>query len=323
MKRILLAYDNSGCADAAINELSLAGLPPELDATVITVAEVWHPPEAGPHDAAALDHLPLAMQRARETAWHAVETDCRAQAERAATRLRELFPRWNVKALAVGDSPAQGILRKADEWKVDLIVVGSHGRSLMERFFLGSVSQKVANEAHCSVRIARPRRISTHANPRVIVAVDGSRDSEAAVHAVMGRHWPLRTQFQLVTVVDSRLKTAAALPTHWARDWINQHDADAGEWVCRAVERLAEPMRKAKLDPEILIFDSDPKRMLLQHAEDWKADCIFLGAHGLEHGEHRPLGSLASAVATRSHCSVEVVRVKHTGELARAAAPRT
>jgi len=309
MKRILIAYDSSTCADAAIDDLSLAGLPTELDAIVITVAEVWTPPEAGKLDTPDQDRLPLAVRRAREAAWHAVETDCRAQAERAATRLRSHFPRWKVEPVALGDSPASGILNKAGEWHADLIVVGSHGRSVIERFFLGSVSQKVANEARCSVRIARPRPISTHSNPRVIVAVDGSRDSESAVQAVMARHWPPQTQFQLVTVVDSRLKTAAALPTHWARDWINQHDADAGEWVCRAVERLAAPMREAKLDLETHIFDGEPKDLLLQHAEDWKADCIFLGAHGLEHGEHRPLGSLASAVATRAHCSVEIVRV--------------
>ncbi|MBL9168807.1 MAG: universal stress protein [Verrucomicrobiales bacterium] len=309
MKRILIAYDNSGCADAAIDELSLAGLPPKLDATVITVAEVWLPLEAGHHDAKSHDRLPLALRRAREAAWQAVETDCRAQAERAATRLRALFPKWSVTALAVGDSPARGILKRADEWKADLIVVGSHGRSVMERFFLGSVSHKVANEARCSVRIARPPRLSTHPHPRIIVAVDGSRDSEAAVNAVTARRWPPHTQFQLVTAIDSRLKTAAALPTHWAKDWIQQHDADGGEWVCRAVENLATLMRKAKLDLETHIFDGDPKQLLLQHAEDWKADCIFLGAHGLEHGEHRTLGSLASAVATRAHCSVEIVRI--------------
>ena len=39
----------------------------------------------------------------------------------------------------------------------DLIVVGSHGRSALGRFMLGSVSQKVVTEAHCSVRVARGR----------------------------------------------------------------------------------------------------------------------------------------------------------------------
>ena len=93
MKRILIAYDGSGVADAAIGELSRAGLPSELEALVITVAEVWLPPEDGKRDAEAHDRLPLAVRRAREAAWHAVETDCRALAERAATRLRAHFPK--------------------------------------------------------------------------------------------------------------------------------------------------------------------------------------------------------------------------------------
>lgn len=37
------------------------------------------------------------------------------------------------------------------EWKPDLIVVGSHGRTAIGRFFLGSVSQKVVNEACASL----------------------------------------------------------------------------------------------------------------------------------------------------------------------------
>jgi nucleotide-binding universal stress UspA family protein len=307
MKRILIAYDGSSSADTAIDELSLAGLPQELDAIVLTVAEVWQPPDPAPQDVQSIERLPLAVRRAHEAAWHAVATDCRAQAERAATRLQSHFPKWRIKALAAGDSPARGILKQAEECQADLIVVGSHGRSVMQQFFLGSVSHKVANEARCSVRIARRRGPSTHPHPRILLAVDGSPDSDTVVHAVVSRGWP-QAQFHLVTVIDSRLKTAAALPSHWAKEWIQQHDADAGEWVCRAVERLAVPLREAKLDLGTHIFDGDPKHLLLQHADQWKADCIFLGAHGLEHGESRPLGSLASAVATRARCSIEIVR---------------
>ncbi|MCV4785306.1 universal stress protein, partial [Escherichia coli] len=61
---------------------------------------------------------------------------------------------------ACADSPAWGIIKRADEWQPDLIVVGSHGRTAIERFVLGSVSQKVLYEARCSVRIARARQRS-------------------------------------------------------------------------------------------------------------------------------------------------------------------
>ncbi|MCR6546006.1 universal stress protein [Dehalobacterium formicoaceticum] len=51
--------------------------------------------------------------------------------------------------------PAEEILREAENQNVDVIVIGSRGLSGVTRFFLGSVSNKVVNHAHCSVFIVR------------------------------------------------------------------------------------------------------------------------------------------------------------------------
>jgi nucleotide-binding universal stress UspA family protein len=54
------------------------------------------------------------------------------------------------------------IVRRAKEWNAHLVVVGSHGRRGSRRLFLGSVSEFVANNAHCStevIRIARTERL--------------------------------------------------------------------------------------------------------------------------------------------------------------------
>jgi nucleotide-binding universal stress UspA family protein len=56
----------------------------------------------------------------------------------------------------------QAILQEAQECAADLIVVGSHGRRGLKRFFLGSVSEAVAMNAHCSVVVVRgPRKGKT------------------------------------------------------------------------------------------------------------------------------------------------------------------
>jgi nucleotide-binding universal stress UspA family protein len=53
----------------------------------------------------------------------------------------------------------------------------------------------------------------------------------------------------------------------------------------------------------------DPKRVLVRHAEEFGADCIFTGATGFSsRAERFLLGSVSAAVAARAHCSVEVVR---------------
>lgn len=52
-------------------------------------------------------------------------------------------------------SPAEEILKAADDLQADMIVVGSHGRTGLERFMMGSVSSQVVAHATCSVLLAR------------------------------------------------------------------------------------------------------------------------------------------------------------------------
>jgi nucleotide-binding universal stress UspA family protein len=176
--------------------------------------------------------------------------------------------------------------------------------------FLGSVAQKVAAEAYCSVRIARPGKHSTNERLRVLIAVDGSGDSQAAVHAVARRRWPASAEFRIVTVADPKLQTAVAWPGVFADQWVQPHDKGADEWIGRMMEHFARELRDASLKVGTDIFDGNPKDVLLREAKGWAADCIFIGARGLHHGDRLFLGSLASAVAGRAHCSVEIVRPK-------------
>jgi nucleotide-binding universal stress UspA family protein len=53
------------------------------------------------------------------------------------------------------DRVFQVILDEAEKWKVDVIVLGSHGRSGFDRMVMGSVSEAVALHAKCSVEVIR------------------------------------------------------------------------------------------------------------------------------------------------------------------------
>lgn len=52
-------------------------------------------------------------------------------------------------------SPAKEILNVAEEEDVDLIMIGSSGKSKFDKFLMGSVADKVSNHAHCSVMVVR------------------------------------------------------------------------------------------------------------------------------------------------------------------------
>jgi len=194
-------------ADAALHDLKRAGLPSKANGVVLTVADVW-PPPATDDDLADVD------QGIRERILELRQADKRMlveagnMASQAAGVVHASFPSWNLRGHAVADSPSWGILKEADEWLADLIVVGSHGISVTERLLIGSVSQRVMTHASCSVRVAREWNDIPSGSLRLIIGFDGSTDAEAAVREVVARPWPQNTEVRVVTAVDQRMLSA-------------------------------------------------------------------------------------------------------------------
>ena len=79
--------------------------------------------------------------------------------DRVAKTLRTAGFRVNAEVL-VGEARA-AIIDSANEWHADVIVLGSHGRTALARFLLGSVSSAVMRHAPCSVQVVRTTESST------------------------------------------------------------------------------------------------------------------------------------------------------------------
>lgn len=230
-------------------------------------------------------------------------------AERGATRLRTNFPGWETTAEAAVGSPARELVRKADEWKPDLIVVGSHGRSAAERLVLGSVSQGVLTYARCSVRVARGRVDEPDTPVRIIVGVDGSPASAVAVREVESRVWPLMSDVRVMAVNNPLTPTFIGQFIPPVAKTIEESNQADREWLQKILENSSERLRQSELRVLTEIREGDPKRVLVEAAEEWGADCIFVGSIGFGNPFERfVLGSVSASVAARAHCSVEVVR---------------
>jgi nucleotide-binding universal stress UspA family protein len=313
--RLLIAYDGSQCADAALDDLTHAGLPVKGEAMVISVAEVWLPPPP-PSSYEILEMAETAQGAAvlerKYMASSIAVRDADALAAKAAARFQANFPAWTVKHEAVWGSPNWEIFSKASDWKADLIVVGSHGRTVLGRFLLGSISQWLLNEARCSVRVARGKIDEPDFPVRLIVGLDGSQNAEAAVEQVAARNWPDKSEVRVV-VVDQPLEPTVVgefIPT--LRHSVDECNAEESEHSRKLAEDAAKKLRAKGLRANAQVETGDPKHVLVRFAEDWRADCIFLGATGLTNRVERfLLGSVAGAVAARAHCSVEIVRRKN------------
>lgn len=226
MKTILIAYDGSECSEAIIASLKHAGLPAQLEAHVVTVGEASGAsavdPAADPAAWAAL--APAVLRYAQWERAQALQ-EAGALAGQGAARLQAAFPAWGVVAAGPVGSAARAIVQRSREVSADMIFIGSHSRSAVGRCFLGSVSQKVAAEAKCSVRICRPRP-STGTAPRLLVAVDGSLPSQAAVRAVAGRAWPAGTVVAVVSVIEPAIRPGGAgLPSEFSDEILRRRKA--------------------------------------------------------------------------------------------------
>jgi nucleotide-binding universal stress UspA family protein len=261
---------------------------------VLSVSEEWMPAPA------SLGGVATSFPNLESEA----EREALKVARSAKARLETLFPDWQVQAEAGTGSPGNMLIWKAGEWKPDLIVVGSQGSTALGRFFFGSVSQKVLHQANCSVRIARPSRNSPGAPVRLIVGVDGSPDSDAAVRAITERHWPKGSEVCVVSGVIIPPPMATEQLVFQIEQWIT----DEKTRVAEAVEAAARKLQEIGLATSSVMREEDPKGLLCAEAESRDADCIFVGTTGMGRIERMLIGSVSSAVAVRAHCSVEVVR---------------
>lgn len=279
------------------------GLPDHAEAKILTIADVWLPPTPIDGETLFSEHpsVAAAHEKAAEVLRSAKNT-----AVQGAQLVHQIFPDWRISNSAKADSPAWRILGEATRWRADLIVIGSHGRTPLGKFFLGSVSSKVAAEAHCSVRVVRPRKRSSNQSSRILIGLDGSEDSRRALDEVLQRRWGAGTQVAMLTVIDEKLKSGV-----FAKLGLFGNPS-AMDRIEDTVQSLLETARAKfatrELKVQCHILEGDPKTMLLRYAGDWNADCIFLGARGIDHGDRLYLGTLASAVCTRAHCTVEIVR---------------
>jgi nucleotide-binding universal stress UspA family protein len=304
--KILIAYDGSEHADRAIESLRTAGLPQRAEVSVMSVADVFLPPALKEEDMFP-PREPKAVRHAHERAEQKLQ-EAKKIAKRASEQIKGIFPDWQVSPEVLADSPAWALISKTDEWKPNLVVMGARGHSVLGgRLILGSVSQRVLYEAKCSVRIARAAGKES-APIRLLVGVDNSKDSNAAVLAVLNRNWPKGTEVRLLAVVDTVMAVTPDSSEPSVMKWIEVDDEDSWEEVRQIFEPAAAQLRAAGLDARVMIRRGNPADEIVSEAESWGAHCIFLGAQGTRGIERLLLGSVSSAVSARANCSVEVVR---------------
>ncbi len=262
--RILVAIDASKASEIVLQEALKRSWTPGTRFCLLTVADPFF-----------FTRAPLLFEETKVAAGKLLEE--------AAEKFRAAG--WETATKVALGNPRKAISRCAEEWRSDLVLVGSHGLNVLERLALGSAVRTVLRHTKCSVEIVRaPKKETTtdDRRKRILVATDGSE------FALWLRAYPYFQRAQVEELNQSALDAA------------NAADAQAKEILSRA---------SLTVTTEVPVDRDAPAKTILERANEWNADLIVLGSHGRRGFDRWVRGSVSESLAMNAHCSVEVVHM--------------
>jgi nucleotide-binding universal stress UspA family protein len=297
---LLVATDLSPIADLALDRaIAIAARTPGAVRLTLALAHPGYAasPAMGPMESAAV------------AAWAAAAATLRADGERAlAARLARATAAGVPAALVTRDgAPDDVIPALATELGCDLVVVGTHGRTGIRRFALGSVAEHVVRRSPVSVLVSRGSTGGEH--HRILVATDFSPAADQAAREALA-----------VAAADAHVELAHAWtypPGAFGLDALAGRtaalDALRAALTAGAEERGQALAAELAASPEargrtvtFRLLEGPTASALTHHAETHHHDLVALGTHGYRGFRRLLLGSVAEATVRHAPCSVLV-----------------
>jgi nucleotide-binding universal stress UspA family protein len=289
MMRVLLATDGSEDARTAGAWLSQFPLPSGSRLRVVSVISV--PPSA--LDVPTVrDFIASLREEARRTA------------EKARAALAPRFAESDTQVLE-GDA-REAILRAAEEWPADLIVLGARGIGAVAGFLLGSVSLGVARHAACSVLVVRAGAASTG----IVIGIDGSENAAGAAAFVARLALNPMTSVRLTGVVQTPPipATTPGLVKGIVREGMAQLVKERTAALEPAIAKAAACFDGVVKKVERQILVGHPIDVLLGAAAKPDVGLIVVGARGLGTVQRLLLGSVSENLLRHADRPVLIVK---------------
>lgn len=213
-----------------------------------------------------------------------------------------------------GDAPAN-ILDLAKTMPADLIVMGTHGRSGLERLVLGSVAEKVLRKAGCPVLTVPPGVADAVPGPavlfkRILCAVDFSDCSTRALAYASSLAQEADARLAVLHVIDAAPEPPPgrdAPVLNRRRNLTALIDATKLDRLTRLNEAIPDGMR-AYCTVETLVSTGTPHEEILRIAAEQKSELIVLGVHSRSAADLLYFGSTAQRVVREASCPVLTLR---------------
>ncbi len=271
VERILVPTDLSAAADDALRYAHDRALATSARLAVCYV----HPARFG------IDSL--FRPRTEAALRDAAAVDARLR-ELLAERVATCMPSARVDLFIEQGRAHVGIVRRAEAWAADLIVIGSYGRAGLPRLQLGSVAEQVVRYAHCSVLTVRP-------TPNVGPVVVGTDLSDPALPAITFGAAEARRRGARLVVVHSVEYASLDEPLR-----------------ATATQALRRALRRSGADGDTVVGEGPAADAIVRCATDVEAALVVMGTRGRAGIVRIALGSVAERVTRAAPCPVVVVR---------------
>jgi len=208
--------------------------------------------------------------------------------------------------LVVGD-PAEEILRYADENKIDLILMATHGRSGIKRWALGSVADRVLRASKVPVWLVRagiPEEIVYDEWPKrtMLVPLDSSQLAESVlphVEALAKQRGAKLVKITLLSVFEEPYVNAdypeASMNLTWKEHVrrIREHSKrEAEQYLVRVQKHLAD----AGLNVRTEVLMGKPADEIINYAHNNHPNLVVMATHGYSGISRWEYGSVADKV---------------------------
>jgi len=146
---------------------------------------------------------------------------------------------------------------------------------------------------------------------KILVAVDGSACSEAAVLEVAARTWQEGSEVRVIAVVEPIVPVIGEAWAFTDTNYLMEAEKIATDRARQATDDAVAKLNSAagsKLNVSSEVMFGSPREVILDEADHWGANLIVVGSHGYRGLTRFLLGSVSQAIASHAKCSVEIVR---------------
>ncbi len=208
---------------------------------------------------------------------------------------------FTVCATVLKGSPAEAIQNHAAARGVDLVVMATHGRGPMSRFWLGSTADGLIRRSTIPILLLRPCEEAPGTKPdfnprRVLVPLDGSDESEAILTHAVALAGDGETEFDILRVYPYPKDYASSYLPHTVQ--VNADVLERGRTAAADnVEAEAATLTERGIPATgHIVTDREPAAAILHFAEQAGADLIAMSTHGRGGVSRLVLGSVTDKV---------------------------